>query len=105
MKTSSGCILATLLAATLLPVRSARATYSIAGADKASRQIGGTATSCVAPGSVFILYGPVPGHGLIHAQGAFSAAGKSLGQTQLGMDVAPADIITMLTSAAFDANF
>src|SRR5215831_16452426 len=103
MRNPLGGILATLLL-TLSPPH-ARATYSIAGADKATRQIGGAATSCVAPGSVFILYGPVPGHGLVHAQAAFSAAGKSLGQMQLGMDVAPADIITMLTSAAFDANF
>jgi len=91
------------LAVALIP-SGARATYSIAGADTAARQIGGTGTSCVAPSSVYVIYGPVPGHGVVHAQALYNPNGKALAMMDLQMDVAPADIITMLTASSFDPN-
>src|SRR5258706_11979406 len=45
----------------LLLAQPAHATYSIVAADQATRQVGGSVTSCVAPSSVASVYGGAPG--------------------------------------------
>jgi uncharacterized Ntn-hydrolase superfamily protein len=90
-------------AACLLPA-AAHATYSIAAVDRATQQVGGGVTSCVGNSDVSVVYGSVPGRGVIHAQASLNAAGRTEGVRLLGMDVAPADIIAAITTSSFDAN-
>jgi uncharacterized Ntn-hydrolase superfamily protein len=83
----------------------ARATYSIVAADRATRQVGGAVTSCVAPNSVGLVYGSAPGLGAVASQAAANRAGRDRAVQLLQMNVAPAQIIQTLTSAAFDPGF
>ena len=80
----------------------ARATYSIVAADRATRQVGGAVTSCVAPSGVGLVYGSAPGLGAVASQAATNRAGRDRAVQLLLMDVAPEQIIRTLTSAAFD---
>jgi uncharacterized Ntn-hydrolase superfamily protein len=89
----------------LLLASPARATYSIVAADQATQQVGGAVTSCVAPSSVTVVYGPAPGFGGINAQAAASTAGRNQGVTLLSMGVAPAAIIQQITASSFDPSF
>ena len=96
-------ILTAIVAASLLAgAAPARATYSIVGVDRTTRHVGVSGTSCVAPSSVFVIYGSAPGKGAVASQAAANQAGRNRAVQRLMMDVAPADIITELTSAAFD---
>jgi uncharacterized Ntn-hydrolase superfamily protein len=79
----------------------AHATYSIVAADRATRQVGGAVTSCV-PGSVAGVYGSAPGKGAVASQAASNRQGRDEAVRLLIMDVAPQQIITRLTGAAFD---
>jgi MYXO-CTERM domain-containing protein len=72
--------------------------------DQATRQVGGAVTSCVGAQSVATVYGPAPGHGGINAQAAQNINGRDRGVMLLNMDVAPADIITMITAPGFDPS-
>jgi MYXO-CTERM domain-containing protein len=80
----------------------ARATYSIVAADRATRQVGGAVTSCVAPNGVGLVYGSSPGLGAVASQAASNRAGRDRAVQLLQMNVAPAQIIQTLTSVAFD---
>src|ERR1051325_1842460 len=101
----SGRVILLGLAALFVSQQSARATYSIAGANTANRQIGGAATSCLLQGgSVYIVYGPVPGHGVVHAQATFNGTAKSRAMTRLSQNVSPTSIISEITSPSFDPN-
>ena len=82
----------------------AQATYSVVATDRDTRQVGSAITSCVGTTSVAFVYGPSPGHGGINAQAAANMMGRDRGVALLGMDVAPADIIAMITAASFDRN-
>ena len=82
----------------------ALATYSIVAADRATRQVGGAVTSCVAPSSVAGVYGSAPGRGAVASQAASNRAGRDRAVQLLLMDVAPEQIITTLTSPAFDTG-
>src|SRR5437762_1296043 len=87
------------IAALLIGQHAARATYSIAGANTSTRQIGGAATSCIPlTSSVYILYGPVPGHGVVHAQATFNGTAKSRAMSLLSQNVSPTTIISQITS-------
>jgi MYXO-CTERM domain-containing protein len=90
-----------LLATTVSP--EARATYSITGTDSASRQVGGAGTSCIAPNSVYIIYGAAPGHGVVHAQALWNDSARVQAVALLADDTAPADIVAMITDPGFDA--
>ncbi len=60
------------LVATLLVVpMTTQATYSIVATDSKTRQVGGSATSCIGSIPVSIIYGSAPNHGAIHAQARF----------------------------------
>lgn len=93
--------LVTLAACALAP-SAARATYSMCATDTAARQVGGAGTSCVAPSSVYVIYGSAPGHGVVHAQALYHEPGKLEAVNRLWMDEPPADIIAAITDTAFD---
>jgi uncharacterized Ntn-hydrolase superfamily protein len=60
------------LVATLLVVPTmTQATYSIVATDSKTRQVGGSATSCIGSIPISIIYGSAPNHGAIHAQARF----------------------------------
>ena len=88
----------------LLAPAAAHATYSIVAADSATGQVGGAVTSCVGSQGVGVVYRPSVGHGGVNAQAAASSNGRDRAITLLGMDVAPADIITMITASSFDTS-
>ncbi|HSC88909.1 MAG TPA: DUF1028 domain-containing protein [Polyangiaceae bacterium] len=94
---------ATRLAAALLVLSTpSHATYSIVGVDTAHRQVGATATSCIGGSDVYIVYGSVPGTGVVVAQAAFHQPGRerAVELLQLGSD--PQAILDELTSSPFD---
>jgi MYXO-CTERM domain-containing protein len=82
----------------------AHGTYSVVAADRETRQVGGAVTSCVGTTNVAFVYGPAVGKGGINAQAAANTAGRDRGVALLGMDVAPADIIAMITAPSFDRS-
>jgi uncharacterized Ntn-hydrolase superfamily protein len=88
----------------LLHALPAAATYSIVAADAATREVGGTGTSCLGGSDVYIIYGSAPGLGVIHAQASANLEGRDRGVELLEQGTAPADIIAELTSATFDGN-
>ena len=90
------------IALVVLAPGTARATYSIVAADRATRQVGGAVTSCVAPSGVGLVYGSAPGLGAVASQAAANRAGRDRAVQLLQMNVAPAQIIQTLTSASFD---
>lgn len=93
-----------LSSALLFVATPALATYSIVGADTATREVGGTGTSCLGGSDVYIIYGPAPGFGVIHAQATYNQEGRDRGMELLAQGTAPSDIIAEITAAGFDAN-
>jgi uncharacterized Ntn-hydrolase superfamily protein len=61
----------------LLQPRAASATYSIAGVDLVTKEVGGAITSCVGALDVGIVYGALPGVGVIHAQAQLDQRGRA----------------------------
>jgi len=88
----------------LLAPTTARATYSIVAADSVTGQVGGAVTSCVGSQGVGVVYRPAVGKGGVNAQAAANSNGRDRAVTLLNMDVAPADIITMITASSFDSS-
>src|SRR5580765_2662784 len=85
--------------AVLLAPSTARATYSIVATDSLTGQVGGAVTSCVGSQGVGVVYRPSVGHGGVNAQAAANANGRDRAVVLMGMDVAPADIIQMITTS------
>jgi len=85
----------------------ARATYSIAAVDQSTQQVGGAVTSCVGSLDVGVVYGALPGVGVIHAQAQLDQRGraKTRALELLMQGVAPSDIIQQITAASFDSAF
>jgi uncharacterized Ntn-hydrolase superfamily protein len=79
-------------------------TYSIVGADTATREVGGAGTSCLAGDDVYVIYRGAPGHGVVHAQAYYSLDARDRAAEMLGLGDAPADIVAMITDASFDRN-
>ena len=92
------------VAVLLLAPATARATYSVVATDSAAGQVGGAVTSCVGSQGVGVVYRPSVGHGGVNAQASANATGRDRAVTLLNMDVAPADIIAMITASSFDAS-
>jgi len=88
----------------LVAPATARATYSVVAADSAAGQVGGAVTSCVGSQGVGVVYRPAVGHGGVNAQASANSNGRDRAVTLLNMDVAPADIIAMITASSFDAS-
>ena len=97
-------VIATPILAFLLAPATARATYSVVATDSATGQVGGAVTSCVGNQGVGVVYRPSVGHGGVNAQAAANATGRDRAVTLLNTDVAPADIITMITASSFDSS-
>jgi len=83
----------------------ALATYSIAAVDTATEEIGGAGTSCVGGLDVRIIYGAVPGVGVVHAQALLHPRGRDRAVALLSGSTTPADIITAIASSSFDRDF
>jgi uncharacterized Ntn-hydrolase superfamily protein len=92
------------LALVALP-RAASATYSIAAADQAAGEVGGTSASCVGNLDLAVIYGAVPGVGVIHAQARLNTAGRDRGVADLQAGLTPEEVIMDLTRTAFDPQF
>jgi uncharacterized Ntn-hydrolase superfamily protein len=82
----------------------AHATYSIVATDTSTRQVGGAITSCVGSLSVGVVYGAVPGKGVVAAQAQLGGQGKNAAVMMLGMNEVPSTIITSITNTSFDSN-
>src|SRR5688500_8209470 len=78
------------------------ATYSIVGVDTVQREVGGTGTSCLGGQDVYVIYGSVPGVGVVHAQAWLSLQGRDRAVTLLMQGLPPVDIIDAITAASFD---
>jgi uncharacterized Ntn-hydrolase superfamily protein len=79
-------------------------TYSIAGVDLESAQVGGAGVSCVGTLPVRVIYGVVPGKGVVHAQARLGERGKATAVMMLEDGAVPADIIATITMTSFDAD-
>ena len=101
---SGGLLRCAAIAIATLPPATARATYSVVATDSATFQVGGAVTSCVGASGVGVVYRGAPGHGAVNAQASANAGGRDRAVMLLNSDVAPADIITMITTSSFDAN-
>jgi MYXO-CTERM domain-containing protein len=93
-----------LFGAILIHAAPCSATYSIVGSDSSTREVGGTGTSCLGGSDVYIIYGAVPGIGVIHAQAQYNQNGRNRGVELVEQGTAPADIISAITAAGFDSN-
>lgn len=95
-----------LLGVLLLGVSTtAHATYSVVAADTRTHRTGGAGTSCIDGEDVFIIHGVVQGVGTIHAQATFNRAARDRGIELLRAGRTPAESVSELTSATFDADF
>src|SRR5688572_11688032 len=79
-------------------------TYSIVGVNTVTREVGGAGTSCLGGGDVYIIYGGVPGRGVVHAQAQYSMAGRNRARMLLADGELPADIISEITQDSFDSQ-
>jgi uncharacterized Ntn-hydrolase superfamily protein len=93
--------------ALLLQPKAALATYSIAAVDSATNEVGGAITSCVGELDVGIVYGSLPGVGLIHAQAQLDqrSRGKTRALELLEQGLDPAEIIIQITRPELDPSF
>ena len=82
----------------------AAATYSIVATDTATQEIGGSGTSCVDGADVYVIYGSVPGFGVVHAQAAANFDGRDRAVELLDRGMAPQAIIDEITSSDFDPS-
>ena len=103
----SSRVIAAILVTCGLCVSPARATYSIAAVDQSTQQVGGAVTSCVGSLDVGVVFGAVPGVGVIHAQAALDRQerAKKRALQLLMQGVAPPSIIKQITAQSFDAQY
>lgn|GEM_PF-2306364 len=85
----------------------ALATYSIAATDSQTQEVGGAITSCVGSLDVGIVYGSLPGVGVIHAQAQLDQRGRAKTRAiellEEGID--PSEIIAEISRRDFDQAF
>ncbi len=79
-------------------------TYSIVAADTRAREVGGAGTSCLGGQDVYVIYRAAPGHGVVHAQAYYNAAGRERAAELLAEGAEPADILSRITLPDFDAS-
>lgn len=79
----------------------ARATWSIAAVDPATREVGVAGASCYP--DVYVIGRVVPGRGAVAAQAIVDLAGRDLAAGQLAAGVRPEEILEQLTRRRFDA--
>lgn len=90
--------------ALVLAAQSAHATYSIVASDAIAREAGGAGTSCLRGSRVSIIYGSVPGVGVVHAQATFNGAGRDRAVELLDAGLNPAAILDAITASSFDRD-
>jgi uncharacterized Ntn-hydrolase superfamily protein len=90
------------LAAFLLDVQLARATWSIVATDPETSEVGIAGASCI--GGVNVIGGLVPGHGAIAAQGITNAVARQRGEELLAAGESPQQVVAEITSDAFDPS-
>jgi uncharacterized Ntn-hydrolase superfamily protein len=98
------CFRLGIAACALITPSVALATYSIAAVDMSTKEVGGAITSCVGSLDVGIVYGAVPGVGVIHAQAQLDQRGRAkMRALELMMQgIAPKEIIGEITGSSFD---
>lgn len=79
-------------------------TYSVVAAT-ADGEVGGASASCISGFSVGIIYGAVPGVGVVHAQARLNQDARDEAVSRLGMGQDPATIIAAITDPGFDTSF
>ncbi|HEY3497414.1 MAG TPA: DUF1028 domain-containing protein [Polyangiaceae bacterium] len=82
----------------------AHATYSIVAADTATREVGGSGTSCLSGADVYIIYGSVPGVGAVHTQATYSSTVHDRAVELVREGLAPADVIDALDDTSLDPD-
>jgi len=76
-------------------------TYSVVAAT-ADGEVGGASTSCVSGFSVGLIYGAVPGVGVVHAQARLNQEARDEAVARLGMGQDAATVMGAITDPAFD---
>jgi uncharacterized Ntn-hydrolase superfamily protein len=92
------------LAALICVARPAAATYSIVASDQAQNQVGGAGTSCIGGNDVYVIYGSVPGIGVVAAQAALNEDGRDRAVELLEQGTAPQAILDEIASLDFDLS-
>ena len=88
----------------LLWPQAALATYSIAGVDTATGEVGGVGTSCVGRFSVYRIYGSAPGQGVVLAQAFLNEDGRDRAVQLLMQGASAEEALTMITAPGFDGD-
>ncbi len=89
-----------LLLALGLAASPARATWSIVAVDPISREVGAAAATCTV--GVEIIYGGVPGKGVILAQAATNLRARDRGVEMIAAGASPGEVISLVASEAFN---
>ncbi len=82
----------------------AQATYSIVAADTLTREVGGAGTSCLGGSDVRVIYGAVPGVGVVHAQAHYLSRARDEAVELLRAGENPPAVLAALLDPAFDAD-
>jgi MYXO-CTERM domain-containing protein len=84
--------------------RAARATYSIVAADTGTAEIGGAGTSCLKGSDVYMIYGSVPGVGVVHTQATYEGSVHARSIELVAQGLSPLDVIRALTDETRDSD-
>jgi uncharacterized Ntn-hydrolase superfamily protein len=96
--------LAKLIVTLSLSPLPARATYSVIGVDTTANELGGSGTSCLRGSDVYIIYGSVPGVGVVHAQAQYNGNARDRALLRFREGLSPAEIMMEITSDDYDAS-
>jgi uncharacterized Ntn-hydrolase superfamily protein len=80
--------------------REAGATWSIVAVDPVTREVGAAAATCTV--AVEIIYGSVPGKGVIVAQAATNLSARRKGVEMIAAGAGPQEIISLIASEDFN---
>ena len=92
----TGILVVLLLAAS----RQAGATWSVVAVDPITREVGAAAATCTV--GVEIIYGGVPGRGVIVAQAATNLGARRKGVGMIASGAGPREVISLLASKEFN---
>lgn len=93
-----------LLLGLLSAASPARATYSIAGVDESTGEVGGAGASCVGSSGVARIYGSAPGIAVVLAQADSSPELRDEAARRLMLGESPSTLLVAITDPAFDRN-
>jgi len=95
---------ALLVASVLLMASPSSATYSVVGVHPARREVGAAGASCIGGQDVYIIYGSVPGTGVVVAQATFHQPGRDRAVALLEQGLSPSEVTAALTAPSFDPD-